>query len=431
MVNRIAKGLTLGLAEFAHYAPLFSHNARTYLLSAFLQTAGASIVGCVFALYVKAAGMGVSTIGTIEGVYGIGMAAIALIGPPLVSSRGYRRMMVLNLGLLVAARVGQAFFPIPGTLIALALAVGVGDGFLRTVNSAFLAENSGKAERTGLFSTEFLVRMAAIFFGSLIGGFLPSLLPGTSQQGLEWTITAGALVMSLGMLPLLRLEEEIHGIHRFSKVYTQAVREFKSWNRLGKLILPQAFLVASSGIVAPFVPLYLRHTLGATIPQVGLIQGLGALAMAAVALGAPVMSKKLGPEKSIVVLQCITLPTLAVVPWVGSLVLGVVVLTTRTTAAGVAGPLWNECSMDGVSAHDKPLLAGGLCFVLSIATFFGNLLGGWLMEMSYTTPYLAAAAVWAVGNFFSWYVWVRPLSAEKTAGAVELPHPEYVAAEAA
>jgi MFS family permease len=328
--------------------------------------------------------------------------------------------MVGALGLLIVSRVAQAGMPVTTTLIALGMAVGVGDGFLRTVNSAYLSENSTSDVRSHLFSAEFLVRMLAIFAGGLVGGFLPGIIGGAELAGFQWTITAGASVMAAGMVPMLFLHEEVHGVKNFGRVYVKTAKEFSAWGHLGRLIAPQAFLVAAGGLTAPFIPLYLKHTLGATVSQIGLIQGFGALVVGVAAFATPVLARKFGPSKAAMLLQAAALPLLFTVPLIGSLAFGVVVLMTRSTLMGIGGPLWNECSMNDVRAQDKPFVAGGLFFALSLTGFLGNIAGGKLMEISYTAPYIPAALLWALGTALTWLLWVRkPKTAEVAAPVMQ------------
>lgn len=432
MVRRIKSGFIATCRDFVHAFTLFNHNARAHLVSASLQAAGAGMVGTVFALYIKSAQLGESVVGYVEGAFSLGMAVIALVGPPLVAAFGYRALMLFGLGLLVVSRFAQAAMPMSTSLILLGLAIGVGDGFLRTVNAAYLSENSTHDVRAHLFSAEFLVRMVAVFVGGMIGGFLPGLIGGPEMMGFQWTVTAGAVIMGAGMVPMLFLHKDTPRVKQFFRVQLKTAREFDAWGHLGKLIMPQAFLAAAAGLTAPFVPLYLNHTLGASVKQIGLIQGFSALAIGVAAFATPIMARKLGRSVSVLILQLAALPMLFAVPAIGSLTFGVVVLLTRATLMNVGGPLWGQSSMEGVKAADKPFVAGGLLFVLSLTSFFGNVGGGRLMEVSYTAPYVPAALLWAVGTALTWLLWVRPEKVAATADEpVAIPVQAELVAEAA
>ncbi|MRR10458.1 hypothetical protein EG831_10385 [bacterium] len=250
--------------------------------------------------------------------------------------------------------------------------------------------------------------MLGVFAGGLAGGFLPGVIGGTALNGFQWTLTAAAVVMGAGLVPMLFIEERVHGVRGFHRVYLKSAREFDAWGHLGRLIVPQAFLAAGAGLIAPFVPLYLNHTLGASIGQIGTIQGFAALAVGLVAFGAPVLTRKFGVSGSLLLVQVVALPFLFLVPAISSLTLGVIVMLTRHSLMSIGGPLWGQQSMEGVRAQDKPFVSGGLLLAISLTGFVGNILGGRLMEVSYTAPYLPAALLWAAGTALTWILWVRP-----------------------
>lgn len=416
MVRKLGMPVVRHLFEYLRAYKSFSHNVRAYLLSAFVQTVGASMVGTVFALYLKSAGLRESALGGIEGSMQLATAAIALIGAPLVAMLGYRRLMMVALGVLIVSRFAQAFTPTAYGLVVLGAAVGLGDGFLRTINSAYLAEHSTQDKRSAVYSTEFLVRMAAIFIGAIVGGFIPSLVGGEAIEGYRLTITVGAVVMGLGLLLMVPLHEDFHGIPQYWRVSLKEATTFDAWPHLLRVVTPQAFLAAGMGLTAPFVPLYLKETLGASVGQIGIIQGVCSLVVGLAAFGTPVLARRLGVERGITLLQALAIPALLAVPFVGTLLAGVALLVTRSTTTGMSGPLFNEYAMHDVSPRDKPLLAGGTTFVLSVMSFLGNIAGGRLMETSYTAPYVPAAMMWAIGTMLTWTMLVR---APRTHAATE------------
>lgn len=421
MVKTVTRPVRRQLGDYISAFRSFSHNVRTYLYSVALQTVGASMIGTVFALYMKAAGMRETSFGYVEGAIALSTAVIALLGPPLVASLGYRALMIGSLGLLVGSRLAQASLPFATPLIALGIVVGLGDGFLRTVNSAYFAEHSQPRERTQLFSIEFILRMFAVFIGGIMGGFLPGLIGGAVVDGYQWTMTAGVGVMALGMLPMLRIDERIHGVRGFWRVSLQAGRQFSAWSHLVRLALPQMPLVMAGAMTGPFVPLYLNHTLGASVRTIGFIQGGVALAVGVAAFVTPVIRRKLGVGRGVTLLQLMALPFLIAVPYVGGLLGGVALLFARSTLMGAGGPLYSELSMEGVSPQDKPLVGGGLLFILSVVGFIGNVVGGRLMEGSYTAPYLPAAVFYAAGSVLTYALWVH-LPKRRLAAEAQLEH---------
>ncbi|HSK48784.1 MAG TPA: hypothetical protein VLA05_12425, partial [Coriobacteriia bacterium] len=252
-----------------------------------------------------------------------------------------------------------------------------------------------------------LLRMAGVSAGGVLGGLLPLAFGGSETSAYQWTMIVGSVVMAVGLVPMAFVREQTPGIRGFWRVSLHTGKDFAAWSHLARLAVPQSFLVMAGAMTGPFVPLYLRQTLGASVQQIGLIQGSGALLVGLAALATPVIRRKFGVGRGVTMLQVGAVPLLMAVPYVGGLVYGVLLMFTRSTLMGVGAPLYSELSMEGVTARDKPLVGGGLLFALSITGFFGNVIGGRLMEVSYTAPYVPAAALYAVGTALTWAIWVR------------------------
>lgn len=422
-IVRLFRRSGAAVATVAGLPRTFTHNTRNYLVSAFLQSAGGTMAGVVFVLYMNSIGMTGSTLGVVEGAVALAAAVIALIGPALVSRFGYRRMVIGALVVLVAARVGQAVMPMAGLVIACAALMGAGDGLLRAINTPFLSDNSHDGQRSHVFTAEFQTRMAAMFTGGLLGGLMPAFL-GSGTAGFQRTMLAGMLLMIAGILPLLRLQEDCDRSSREPlKSFSASVRGFRHWSRLWKLVASQAPIAIASGMTFPFAGLYMTRVLGASVEQVGLIQGSTAVLLAVAVSVTPYLSRRLGAAKGTWAIQTLAIPFLAAVPFVGTLAAGVTMALGRTTLMQVAGPLCNEYTMEGLTSKEKPILNGGYFFVLNLMGFVGSIIGGFLMEQSYTLPYVVAAWLFAISSVTTFALWVLPAMAGRrrsTAGALEL-----------
>jgi MFS family permease len=371
------------------------------------------MLATVFGIYIKTAGMSESVVGTVEGAVAFTAAVVCLIGPPLVATVGYRSLMVAAISLIVLSRLGQAAFPVAGVVIGLALAFGLGDGFMRAIGSAFMSENSSSEERTHLFSTEFVIRVLAGFLGGLLGGFMPALLRHwmPEVETYQWTITAGTSIVALGILPMLSLrdrksrEDEKFVAKTFRDSYVDAVKHFTSWRHTAKLIGPQMFISLGGGLVIPFIPLYLKHYLHVDIAAIGIIQGLASVVLGFAVFGTPVIARKFGLVRGVALCQALSVPFLALVPFAGSIVMAVMLLWSRSAVMNMAGPMYNQFSMEGVPDRDKPVVAGFMFFALNIMWMIGSMVGGRIMEFSYTAPYTIAVFMYLTGAGLTYLTW--------------------------
>lgn len=379
------------------------------MISGFLQGLGAGILATVFGIYIKTAGLGESVVGDTEAIVAASAAVIAMLGTPLIAAFGYRFLLIAAVALLVGARLGMASLPIAGAFLGFSIAVGLGDGFLRTVGSAFMAENSGRKERSHLFSMEFLVRVSAGLLGGLLGGALPTLF-GHSMPELkayQWTIAIGALVLGTGIIPMLSLKDQ-RPKSSVKGAYRDSFAALRHWKHILKLILPQAAISLGGGMVMPFVPLYLKGSLHANIGEIGAILGFSSLVTALGVFGTPLVARKLGLPTGVALLQGLSVPFLAAVSLATSLPMAIGALWIRGAMMNMAGPLYNQLSMENASDKEKPIFAGWMFFGLNIMWLLGNLAGGRLMEVSYKLPYLFAVVLYATGATATYFVWRRP-----------------------
>lgn len=384
----------------------FGHNARRFLISGFLQGLGAGVLAVVFGIYIKTAGLTESVVGGTEATVAASAAVIALLGTPLIAAFGYRFLLVAAVVLMVGARLGMAYLPVAGAFIGFSVAVGLGDGFLRAVGSAFMAENSGTKERSHLFSVEFLVRVSAGVLGGVLGGALPTFFGRFMPElaSYQWTIVVGALLLGTGIVPMLSLRD---GRPKSSimTAYKDSFRALKSPKRIARLILPQAAISLGGGMVIPFVPLYLKGSLHASIGQIGTILGFSSLVTALGVFGIPMVARKLGLPTGVALLQGLSVPFLAAVSLATTLPAAIAALWIRGALMNMAGPLYNQLTMEDAADKEKPILAGWMFFGLNIMWLLGNLAGGRMMEVSYKLPYVAAVVLYATGAVATYFAW--------------------------
>jgi len=396
-------------------------NARRYLMTVSLQNAGYGVIGTVFAIQLKNRGFSESVVGDVEGALALAAAIVCLTLPPLVSSLGYRRLMIgagLALGI---ARLAQAYAPSAIIVIALGLLYGLGDGAMQTLSTAFLSENTGKSGRTQLFTADFVTRTAAMVVGSLIGGVAPVLLRPLAGEAEAYRLTivlAGAMMVASTVFAA-GIEDRHHHQGGVFAGWLASLRGFSSWGRVGRLLVPEMLISFGAGLVMPFVALFLKHHLGATVTEVGAIQAVSSIAMATAALSTPKLARRFGLAGTIVITELASLPFLISIPFAASLPVAAMLFWVRGMLMNMSWPIYNQLSMEGLPAQDKPLVAGWVRFGWSVAWLGGSALGGRLMAGSYTTPYFYTAALYAAGSVATFLLLrkVRPETAPSGAAS--------------
>jgi MFS family permease len=404
MIARSKRALLSHAGEYSSAMSAFSRNARAYLVLAALQNAGMGVLVTVFAIYVKTWGMSEAVVGGAEGALAMASGVIALVAAPLISVFGYRRLLIAACIAYGAARFGQAWVPVTAAVLAFGALTGVGDGVMRAATTSFLSENSEEAERTHLYTVDLVVRLTAGFAGSILGGAVATLLGLVMPDAAALRVTmvvAGALLISAAV-PALFVREDLHPARHALAAYRRTVATFSSWGHLLRLAVPQAVIAVGAGLIMPFVSLYLKHQLGATIGEVGVVQGVSQIVMGIAALAAPWLGRRFGLIKGTVITELLSLPLLASIPSIGWLPAAAGVLWVRAALMNMSWPLLNQYSMEGVPGPEKPLVAGGLGFAWATGWLAGSVAGGQLMALSYSTPYYITVVFYAAGAALTW-----------------------------
>lgn len=207
------------------------------------------------------------------------------------------------------------------------------------------------------------------------------------------------------------------------------MRSFRSWGRLTRLSVPQSFIAFGAGLIMPFVPLFLKSHLGATIAQIGFIQGAASVLMAVATLSTPLLARRFGLVGTIVITQLASLPFLLTIPLSDGLAVVALAMWARGAFMNMSWPIYNQIAVEGVPSADKPLVVGWMSVVWSVAWLGGSVAGGRLAESSYTTGYFLTATLYAFGALSTWLLLrhVRlgtTTSAETLATEMAEPHAE-------
>jgi predicted MFS family arabinose efflux permease len=124
--------------------------------------------------------------------------------------------------------------------------------------------------------------------------------------------------------------------------------------------------------------------------------------MAMAVLAAPLVARRFGPIGTVVLTEVLSLPFLVAIPLATSVPGVATLMWVRAMLMNMSWPMFNEATMDQLPAHDKPLISGWMSVAWSACWVIGSVLGGRIMEYSYTLPYFIAAAFYAGGAVLTW-----------------------------
>jgi len=221
-------------------------------------------------------------------------------------------------------------------------------------------------------------------------------------EALRWTIAVAGLLLLGSSIPVLGVTEVPRARKNAWRLYVDTIQGFRSWSRLARLAVPEALISFGAGLIIPFVPLFLKAHLGASVAQIGLITGAAGLIMAIATLSTPLLASRFGLVGTVVITELASLPFLVVIPLAGSLPAVALAMWARGALMNMSWPVYNQLGVEGVPSSDKPLVVGWMSVAWSLAWLGGSAVGGRLAATSYTAGYFVTVAVYALGAILSW-----------------------------
>ncbi len=330
---------------------MISKEARLFLLSSALGSFAGSFNGLYFNLYLKDLGYGQDWIGLLTAVSSLVVVASALPLGVSAGAAGYKRFLLLGMGLQAGGMALPAFLPVPNWLVAAAVVGGLGGAMGSVVGGPLLAELAESGSRTYLFGLQAGLSVLAGTAGSALAGILPGFyaslwrLPPQGAEAYRAVILTGFLLYLLSLAPLLGLQsgrisaalslQKFQGYHRFT------------WN----LVLINGLIGLGAGLIIPFVNLFFRLRFSLPDPLLGLVFALNSLLIGLGNLASPLLARRFGRIQVVVACQALSLPFFFLWGYVPVPSLAILGYLIRTSLMNLAGPMFSVAVMEAVPAE--------------------------------------------------------------------------------
>ncbi|MFT4036530.1 MAG: MFS transporter [Thermomicrobiales bacterium] len=320
----------------------FSRDVRLFLLYNLFANVGWGVFVLIFNLYLRELGLRESDMGMFNAAQTLAMAAGAATMGPVLDRLGIWKATVSGVSIFLVASIIMAFSEQPPILLVLSAVTGIGLAYLFTTTMPFIIAWTRRSERQFVSALSFSVVSLSLTLGSLVGGFLPDLLPGSDLLNYRWTLVAGTLLAALGLIPMFLMGEARTGRELFDPT---AVREASDAGEARQVrmdvavfVLVGGLMAVGAGMVFPFFNVYLTD-LGASSNAVGFIFAIGGLSAALVGLTAPLISRHLGSLYGVAFVRLTIIPFYLALILTPSLPLAAVTHIVRQTSISMAWPI--------------------------------------------------------------------------------------------
>ncbi len=405
----------------------FSRDSRWFLVAASLWGFSFSVTWLLLNFLFQGLGFSQTLVGVANAVPNLVALAFALPVARLSERTGYVRMMRMGAFSAGLGLLGLAFsHSLVPAMLSIFL-VGLGGMAFWVVPSPLMTALEPKANRTYLFSAQFAANLVAGFFGSLAGGWLPSVfgriggVDPKSLQAIQWTVMVAAVLYLITALPLWKLTE----------VRPAEPSEGRLWHipRPARriiliLLVPNIFIGLGAGLIIPFLNIFVEGKFGISFATLGAVFAWSQLGMALAVMLQPIIADRFGKTASIVIVQGLSLPFITILGFSGNFALVAMALFVRSALMNAANPIYAEFTMGEVKEAWRPSLAAAEAMVWSAGWTVGPFLSGWIrsklgFEPGFNVLFVAMLALYATGIAYTWFV-LRPIEKSSNASDTDL-----------
>lgn len=381
----------------------YPRDARLFLVSSVLGGFVGSIQGLQFNLYLRALGYGQDLMGAMAAIPAFVTMALALPFGLLAGKFGYRRVILIGMGLQAVGLLVLCLVPEPLPLLASRVLAGIGGTLGGVVGAPFLAAAVGDRDRAHLFGFQAGASILSGVAGSVLGGFLPGLFARAFDLPPEgaWAYRA-ALLATLGlymvsMIPVAR----ITGSGRWERPRLRDVLARRSL--VLRLLVIQTTIGLGAGLVIPFANIFFRLKFAASDPALGTLFAINALLMGLGSFAAPALATRLGRGRTVVLSQGLSLPFLLLWGFGPTLLWSALGYLIRTPLMNLAGPVFSLLVMELFPPEMRSGMNGILMVSWNAGWAVGSLASGYLqVALGFDYLFPCTAALYAIAVYLNW-----------------------------
>jgi len=345
----------------------FNSNIKMFILANILIQIGMGIFMVMYNLYIRGLGYSETVNGSVISINSLA-TALMLIPAGLLRDRfGRKRLIIIGTTLTAIVLFGRSIVTHEHPILMFGFMAGTVWALAQVSGVPFLAENSKPSERMHLFSIHFAMVTVANVVGNLLGGTIADGLQALFDIGIVESIRisliVGASIFTISLIPLLKLKAvpkvkvvekqtddvETSGLKVAEEAFEASFK--KNFKMIVLFGLSSLMIGTGSGLVIPYLNLYFANRFDASNSYVGLVIALGSAMTAVAMLIGPVLVKKVGKVRALVIFQFVSIPFLFITGFTNSLLIASIGFLLRQALMNAGNPITSAIAMDVV--HDK------------------------------------------------------------------------------
>jgi MFS family permease len=399
--------------EWSAQIKTYNRNIRLTFIANILTQIGLGIFMVIYNFYIRELGYNELVNGKVIAMTSLATALILIPAGILSDKAGRKKLMLygaIATGLILFSR---SIVESQSLLILFAFGTGLASAFIQVSIIPWLAENSKPEQRVHLFSIHFAVMTGANVIGSLLGGILTDLfsmmVPGL--ESIRYTLMIGSFLFMAALLPIMRLNENRPA--RISagdiKEKSKTIPHKASFKIILLFAVAQLMIGFGAGLVIPYLNLYFADRFMASNSLIGLVISLGQGATAVAMIIGPMVVRRLGEVRAVVVLQMLSLPFLLLTAYTQNFWLAALGFLFRQALMNAGNPIQMSLMMSKVDDSMKGLANSVNQMVFNLGwAVMGPVSTGIVLKYGsywgYATVFTITAGLYLVGSTYFFVV---------------------------
>jgi MFS family permease len=411
----------------------FHRDARLFLVTTLVAGAALSLYWIDFNLYLASLGLATPVIGLVSTIASIAGAAAAF--PASAASDRFGRRTIIAGGILfgLIALAGLLLTEALPLIVVFAAFWSVGGQVFQVVQAPFLAEHSEPEHRNELFAAQFAIQNVTNVAAAVLGGVGAAAIarhigldpsgPGTYRVIL--LIMAVLMTASLATVALLTDDRPrvVTGPRlvtigepaafppdprRPHAMFGIVVRDRR---RFARLVAPGFLISLGAGQVIPFLNLFVQRKFGLDLTSLNAVFAFTSLGTVAAILAQPALARRFGQITSVVIVQALSIPFLAVLGFAPVLWMVVLAMAVRSSLMNAGNPIFSAFAMEHVTPAERATLSAAMTVLWQIGWVVGGtwytilqaLLG---FDGGYAVNFVTIITLYTIATGLYW-IWFR------------------------
>lgn len=381
-IKRIFHPIQTEISDYISNIKLFTKNAKLYLLGSFLIGVNFHVFQLLLNLYLQELGYAESEIGYIISSRAVGMTIIAIPAAMLLSRVKLKPVLLSSCILFGLFSLGLSSFVEFGLLISFSMLSGIVFAFYRVAGGPFYMRNSSSKERTHLFSVSFGMMILAGMIGSAGSGQLVKIIGNHFDNillGYQYTLYIGILFSFLALIPFSMIKASAPSSEE-NKINFSMIQLKKRGSFYFKITIANFLVGLGAGLIIPFLNLYFSDRFHQGADSIGMFYFFVSFSMLAGSLAGPIMARKFGLVRAVVITQLISIPFMFILSYSYFLPLVVGAFILRAGFMNLGVPIVTNLGMELAEKKEQGLVNALLMVSWTSSWMISAAVGGQLID---------------------------------------------------